>query len=102
MELICYFLRKRLKVSEVGAGGRVVLHRTSTTSRPGPLWFGSPGTAHRGSEPSTEVGLETREAAEPGVPAVAQLPHPPPLSSLGSSGKLFIKTPPALSFICGE
>lgn len=26
MELFCYFLGKRLKVSEVGAGGRVVEH----------------------------------------------------------------------------
>lgn len=96
-------LSKLLKIPEVGKWGG-----TQALPRPGPGHSGVsyPGTSHVGCErPRTkkcgEV-LETRGEEKPGVLAAVQLPPPPPLSSPGSSGKLFIKTPPALSFICSE
>lgn len=53
-------------------------------------------------EQKTQGRLGNPLGGEAGVLAAALLPPPLPLSSPGSGGKLFIKTPPALSFICGE
>lgn len=82
----------------------MAVHRERPTARPGPLWLCSPAKEPRTSATSRlvqralkPVGMRSRECPQP-----LSFPVLLPLSSLGSGGKLFIKTPPALSFICGE
>lgn len=93
MELTCYTLSK-LQLPEVGAGGRVVVHRASPTSRPGPLWFGSPRAAHGGCElvkkAQKPVGLRrSRECQQPlGSPVL--LPSAPS----GAAGNYLLKHRP--------